>query len=604
MQRPTGDDGDGGPKVRLSRGISKNKMQLDHLILAFALVASFIDPIAQGQQQQRQHIPKTQSRISSDDDNNHKAGQAGIQTIIEYVDDAGRQLVLDTAKQINVDAGKFYFLSAELQSDVDIEVLRRNPHIRSVERDVDDPIFEAVPFGDYLEEGDSDDGGIVHKQRRRIEEIIPFVDYLEDRERPSDDDGVVHKQWRRMEEMTPDAVTIIQAHQLEMGPDPPTICIADSGYALGHPDLPEAPQVQGTNMELSNGRVLRWDKDRTGHGTESASIIAAVEGNDQGLRGASPGVRLHITRGLDDDNRSTVSQMFRSIQQCVDAGAQIINLSIGCPCEDRDDPACLNTGCVSSQIERYFANLHAGGILVVAAAGNQGKNVGFYPASYPAVVSVGASNRRLSKIGESNSNAQVELMGLGFAVSVLGVDKSEQDWHYSFREITSGTSVATSGVAAAAALLWSNFPQCNVTQIRTALGRTAINVHGCDTNTGFGLVQVKDARDLLITEGCELDGRLYHGGDSCDAEFLKTEAPTSQPVMAPSNSPSPSPSVAPTLSESPTLEPSQATEEPTVSDLDLMSSNSRSTSDASVIKDGFSLCLLLLSVSISVLLLR
>ena len=577
-------------------------MQLDHLILAFALVASFIDPIAQGQQQQKQHIPKTQS---SDDDNNHKAGQAGIQTIIEYVDDAGRQLVLDTAKQINVDAGKFHFLSAELQSDVDIEVLRRNPHIRSVERDVDDPIFEAVPFGDYLEEGDSGDGGIVHKQRRRMEEIIPFVDYLEDRERPSDDDGVVHKQWRRMEEMTPDAVTIIQAHQLEMGPDPPTICIADSGYALGHPDLPEAPQVQGTNMELSNGRVLRWDKDRTGHGTESASIIAAVEGNDQGLRGASPGVRLHITRGLDDDNRSTVSQMFRAIQQCVDAGAQLINLSIGCPCEDRNDPTCLNTGCVSSQMERYFANLYASGILVVAAAGNQGKDIGFYPSSYPAVVSVGAVNRRLSRIGESNSNAQVELMGLGFAVSVLGVDKSDQDWHYSFKEITSGTSVATSGVAAAAALLWSNFPQCNVTQIRTALGRTAINVNGCDTNTGFGLVQVKDAHDLLITEGCELDGRLYHGGDSCDAEFLKTEAPTSQPVMAPSNSPSPSPSVAPTLSESPTLEPSQATEEPTVSDLDLMSSNSRSTSDAaSVIKDGFSLCLLLLSVSISVLLLR
>ena len=558
-------------------------MQLDHLILAFALVASFTDPIAQGQQQQKQRIPTTQS---SDDDNNHKAGQAGIQTIIEYVDDAGRQIVLDVAKQINVDAGKFHFLAAELQSNADIEVLRRNPHIRSVERDVDDPIFEAVPFGDHLEDGDSDDGGVVHKERRRMEEIIP------------------------------DAVTIIQAHQLEMGPDPPTICIADSGYALGHPDLPEAPQVQGTNMELSNGQVLRWDEDQTGHGTESASIIAAIEGNGQGLRGASPGVRLHITRGLDDDNRSTVSQMFRSIQQCVDAGAQIINLSIGCPCEDRDDPICLNTGCVSVQMERYFANLYAGGILVVAAAGNQGEKVGFYPASYPAVVSVGAVNRRLKKIGESNSNAQVELVGLGLAVSVLGVEKSEQDWQYSFKEITSGTSVATSGVAAAAALLWSNFPQCNVTQIRTALGRTAINVNGCDTKTGFGLVQVKDAHDLLVTEGCDLNGRLYHGGVSCDAEFLKTEAPTMQPVMAPSNSPSPSPSFAPTLSESPTLEPSQATdspthipteaptisstntEEPTVSDLDLMSS----TSDASIVKDGFLLCLLSLSVSLLLLL--
>jgi len=560
-------------------------MHLDHLLLAFVLVASLLIPIAQGQQQQKQHIPTTQNE---QDDNKNKAG---IQTIIEYVDDIGRQLVLNTAKQIHVDAGNFHFLSAELQSDVDIEMLRRNPHIRSVERDVDDPIFEAVPFVDHMKDEDSEDGGTVLKRQRRMDEMIP------------------------------EAVTIIQAHQLDMGEDPPTICIADSGYALGHPDLPQPPQVQGTNMELINGRILRWDEDHTGHGTESASIIAAIEGNDQGLRGASPDVRLHITRGLDDDKRSTVSQMFRAIQQCVDAGARIINLSLGCPCKDRNDPSCRSTRCVSDQMERYFANLHAGGILVFAAAGNQGEEVAFYPASYPAVVSVGAANRRLSKFGQSNSNAHVELMGLGFAVNVLGVEKSEQDWYYSFSEITSGTSVATSGVAAAAALLWSHFPQCNVTQIRTALGRTALNVNGCDTNTGFGLVQVKDAHDLLITEGCGLDGRLYHGGVSCDAGFLKTEAPTTttQPVMAPSDVPSLSPSIAPTLSQSPTLEPtpltdsptnaptesptilSTNTEEPTTADLDLTSSISISTSDASVAKAGF---LLLLFPSVSFMLLQ
>ena len=188
-------------------------------------------------------------------------------------------------------------------------------------------------------------------------------------------------------------------------------------------------------------------------------------------------------------------------------------------------------------------------------------------------------------------------MGLGFAVNVLGVENLNS---YSFSEKTSGTSVATSGVAAAAALLWSHFPQCNVTQIRTALGRTAINTNGCDINTGFGMVQVKDAHDLLITEGCELDGRLYHGGVSCDAEFLKTKSPTTFPTAAPSYMPTEIPSGMPTLSasESPTLEPtslsysptkaptemptvsSAMTEEPTVSDLNLMSSVATSASDA------------------------
>lgn len=537
-------------------------MWRNDLLVIFSVVISFTVPIANGQKQHKPvHV------VATDNHNSHHP--SGIQTIIEYADDVGRQLVMDVARQINVDASTFHFLSAELPSEEDIEKLRWNPHIRSVEHNVNEPIFEAVPFVDYADDTDSDDGGIVKRQRR-------------------------------IEEMIPEAVTMIQAHQLDLGSDAPTICICDSGYALGHPDLPQPPQVQGTNMVLNNGRVLKWDEDHTGHGTESASIIAAVEGNDQGLRGASPGVRLHITRGLDDDKRSTVSQMFRAIQQCVEAGAQIINLSLGCPCEEGDEANCRSTRCISDQMERYFATLAKNGILVVAAAGNQGREVAFYPASYPSVVSVGAANRQLMKFRQSNSNPHVELMGLGFAVNVLGVENLNT---YSFSEKTSGTSVATSGVAAAAALLWSHFPQCNVTQIRTALGRTAINTNGCDIDTGFGMVQVKNAHDLLITEGCELDGRLYHGGVSCEAEFLKTKSPTTSPTAAPSSMQSASPSGMPTLSvsESPTGEPTEMpTVSPSVSDLNLMSPIATSASDASTNKIELTL---LLSSSILFLLL-
>ena len=547
-------------------------MWLDNVLVIFALVISSTVPIVNGQMQQKPVV-----HVATENDSYHPSG---IQTIIEYVDDTGRQLVLDVARKISVDASTFHFLSAELSSEADIEKLRRSPHIRSVEHNnIDEPIFEAVPFVDYADDTDSDDGGNVNRGRK-------------------------------IEEMIPEAVTMIQAHQLDLGSDAPTICICDSGYALGHPDLPQPPQVQGTNMVLNNGRVLKWDEDHTGHGTESASIIAAVEGNGQGLRGASPGVRLHITRGLDDDKRSTVSQMFRAIQHCVEAGAQIINLSLGCPCEEGDEANCRSTRCISDQMERYFDNLAKSGILVVAAAGNQGREVAFYPASYPSVVSVGAANRQLAKFRQSNSNPHVELMGLGFAVNVLGVENLNT---YSFSEKTSGTSVATSAVAAAAALLWSHFPQCNVTQIRTALGRTAINTNGCDINIGFGMVQVKDAHDLLITEGCELDGRLYHGGVSCDAEFLKTKSPTgTSPTAAPSYMHSESPSSMPTLSvsESPTGEPtlssdsptnvptemptvsSTMTEEPTVSGLNLMSSiATSSTSDATTNEIGLTLLL-------------
>ena len=111
-------------------------MRLNNLLVIFAVVISFTVPIANGQ---KQHKPAVAT-----DNNSHRP--PGIQTIIEYVDDVGRQLVMDVARQINVDASTFHFLSAELPSKEDIEKLRRNPHIRSIEQNVDEPIFEAVPF--------------------------------------------------------------------------------------------------------------------------------------------------------------------------------------------------------------------------------------------------------------------------------------------------------------------------------------------------------------------------------------------------------------------------------------------------------------------------
>jgi len=473
-----------------------------------------------------------------------------IRSIIEYIDEDGRQAVIDAAdrasinfggsgKGIVVDAGQFNFLAADLMEN-DIPRLRSNPHIRSVEPDVY-PIFHAVPF---------DNSGIAEDAGGNY-----------DNENQS---SRKHKR-RKLAEAIPTAVTMIQADLLSQGPDPPLVCIADSGYALGHPDLPQPPLVSGTDMKLPNGRLLRWNQDISGHGTESAGMIAAIEGNDVGLRGASPGVTLHITRGLDDDKRSTVSQMLLSVQQCVDAGARIINLSLGCPCYD-DGPggSCWSSRCYSQDVERYFASVAAKGIMLIAAAGNQGDEVSFYPASYPDVISAGAANRHLKKFGQSNINDQVELMGLGFAVRVLSVKNTTE---YELDAVASGTSVATSAVVASAALLWSHFPDCNSTHIRTALGRTAINIDGCNARTGLGLVQVKAAYDLFLEEGCELDGRLFFGDEvTCNAQFLKTYGPTPSPTPVPTVGPSHHPTPAPTR-VSPSAVPSSyvasLTEEPT-----------------------------------------
>ena len=67
-----------------------------------------------------------------------------------------------------------------------------------------------------------------------------------------------------------------------------------------------------------------------------------------------------------------------------------------------------------------------------------------------------------------------------------------------------GTSMATPHVSAVAALVWSYFPTCTGSQIRTSLGKSALDLGtaGRDTKYGFGLVQAKAAYDRIKALGC------------------------------------------------------------------------------------------------------
>jgi subtilisin family serine protease len=73
--------------------------------------------------------------------------------------------------------------------------------------------------------------------------------------------------------------------------------------------------------------------------------------------------------------------------------------------------------------------------------------------------------------------------------------------NYSFYD---GTSMATPHVSAVAALVWSYFPTCTGTQIRSSLNKSAkdLNTAGRDVYTGYGLVQAKAAYDRIKTYGC------------------------------------------------------------------------------------------------------
>lgn len=70
------------------------------------------------------------------------------------------------------------------------------------------------------------------------------------------------------------------------GPDAIKICVVDTGYDLGHKDLPKKTSVDGTDNSFYPNDSSRKDMSILGHGTHVAGIIGALANNDVGVAGA------------------------------------------------------------------------------------------------------------------------------------------------------------------------------------------------------------------------------------------------------------------------------------------------------------------------------
>ncbi|MEO2278900.1 S8 family peptidase [Pseudoalteromonas pernae] len=261
------------------------------------------------------------------------------------------------------------------------------------------------------------------------------------------------------------------------------VCIVDTGYDLGHKDLPSS------NVTGDDEGAGPWYMDGHGHGTHVAGTIAGIDGNG-GVTGVlgSGMADLHIVRVFNDDGGFVyASDLAGAVSDCADAGAKVVSMSLG--------------GAFSTKVEqRAFARLERAGVLAIAAAGNDGNATHSYPASYDSVVSVAAVDDQMNHADFSQRTSQVELAAPGVDV----ISTYPGDLYASM----SGTSMATPHVSGVAALVWSHFPQCNNYEIRNALSASAMDLGdtGYDYKYGNGLVQAKAAYDLLMEQGCDGKG--------------------------------------------------------------------------------------------------
>eukprot|EP00957_Ditylum_brightwellii_P008383 634613-Ditylum_brightwellii.AAC.1 len=239
-------------------------------------------------------------------------------------------------------------------------------------------------------------------------------------------------------------------------------CVIDTGYGLGHPDLPTESHVEITGFNpYSDGR---WFVDGQGHGTHVAGTMVAIGNNGIGVVGvtSNASMPLHIGKGLGDDGNGSNSGVLAAMESCVQSGAKVINMSLGGPG-------------ASGAVEEFLTKLENDGtdVLIVAAAGNNGDSSFSFPASYnsPLVMSVAAVESNGDRAGFSQYNNQVDIAAPGVDIKSTVTMNAGRDFGYTSWD---GTSMASPHVAGVAALIWSHYPSKSVADVRTALECSAV----------------------------------------------------------------------------------------------------------------------------------
>jgi len=263
---------------------------------------------------------------------------------------------------------------------------------------------------------------------------------------PDDPDYLSGKQWGlseiEIEDAWARAVQVLSEADPARSPADVVVAVIDTGIDMAHEDLDSriavTPPDEDLNL-LTPEVDAPWDDSWSGHGTHIAGIIAAETNNGLGIAGAAGGLPVTILpiKVLDEAGVGTMYHVAQGIQLAKRLGADIINLSLGARLVDF--PYTLAGAVMDAQ---------DAGILVVAAAGNEGRdNVhDFYPACLPGVLAVQATQEEDHQVAAfSNDVANcVQAPGVDIYSTLPGLPGSSAVSRYGS---LSGTSQAAGFVS-------------------------------------------------------------------------------------------------------------------------------------------------------------
>jgi subtilisin family serine protease len=304
-----------------------------------------------------------------------------------------------------------------------------------------------------------------------------------------------------------------------------TVGVLDSGVDATHPDLDGS--TGGGNKIVGQVTVCAGcgPGDGNGHGTHVTGILAADTGNGLGVASLGWGVKVQMYKVLDSNGVGNTTDVASAIYKAVAAHVRVISMSLANFSCAADPNQCGPDPDDAAAVEYALAH----NVVVVAAAGNDGFNSPAYPASYPGVLSVAATddNRTVEPFSQWGSAANIAAPGSNIVST----------WNDGQYRVLSGTSMSTPMVAAAAALMIKHNSALTGPQITELLESTAAPTAGGNPiNGGFLNVPAAlaaEAHPPHLFNGYETagsDGSVYTFGSTVFLGSLRGH-PLNRPVV-------------------------------------------------------------------------
>lgn len=307
-------------------------------------------------------------------------------------------------------------------------------------------------------------------------------------------------------------VGMSRAWGIEQGDSSIIVALIDGGIASAHREFAgrlwkNPDEIDGNGVDDDgNGYVddmVGWDfagrdnipEDTLGHGTATASLLAANGNNHVGISGVDWQCKLMIlkTFGSAEDG-ANASDLASAIIYAANKGARVVNMSLGTLSDVR---------AVRNAI-RYAADK---GVILVAASGNTNAPVIEFPARYSQVIAVGSTNPDDTRSAPFMSNDATRGSAYGAELELVG--PGNYIYFASHRDDTlvnigAGTSLSAPLVSGAASLLLAQDPLRSAQDVRSILTATAADTVGLasedtpgwDRYYGYGRLDIFAALQL------------------------------------------------------------------------------------------------------------